>query len=296
MQQRVTVAPAPPATIDHFVDGSNYVKKQHQRELELLYSKNQTLSRIRKEFTDCQQFNFEAYLEHHQIPVDFGLDVMVQMALHKRTTFPTLAGILRRHYDGYANPSQLTANMLEHCVKARIVIWDPTTEQFIVMFNITDEVQRDLDRYQYPLPMVVPPLRVMDNRDTGYFTHRSSILLRKNHHDDDVCLDHINRVNRIPFVINYDTAHMISGAWRNLDRPKPGETQADYDKRVKAFEKYDASSKDVIAKLLAYGNEFYLTHRYDKRGRVYCQGYHVNYQGAPWNKAVIELANKEFVE
>ena len=288
--------PEEPAPIDHFVDGSNYVRKQHQRELELLYSKNQTLARIRKEFTDCQSFNFEAYLEHHQIPVDFGIDVLVQMALHKRTTLPTLAGILRHHYDGTANPSQLTADMLERCVQARIVLWDEVTSQFVVMFNITDQVQRDLDRYQYPLPMVVQPLQVMTNRDTGYFTHRSSIILRKNHHDDDVCLDHINRVNSIRFSIDFDTAHMIANSWRNLDKPKTGESRADFDKRVKAFEKYDASSKDVINKLLAYGNEFYLTHRYDKRGRVYCQGYHVNYQGAPWNKAVIELYDKEFVD
>jgi hypothetical protein len=290
--------PSEPDTIDHFIDGSNYVRRQHQRELELLYSKNQTLTRIRQEFTDCRQFNFGAYLEHHRIPVDFGIDVLVQMVLHKRTTLPTLAGILRHHYDdaGHANPSQQTAHMLEQCVKARIVIWDEVASMFVVMFNITDEVQRDLDRYQYPLPMVVPPLRVMDNRDTGYFTHRSSIILRKNHHDEDVCLDHINRVNRIRFSINFDTAYMVSNSWRNLDRPKTGESKADFDKRVKAFEKYDASSKDVISKLLAHGNEFYLTHRYDKRGRVYCQGYHVNYQGAPWNKAVIELADKEFVD
>ena len=38
---------------------------------------------------------------------------------------------------------------------------------------------------------------------------------------------------------------------------------------------------------------FYLPHKYDKRGRTYCQGYHVSYQGAAWNKAVIEFANEE---
>jgi hypothetical protein len=47
---------------------------------------------------------------------------------------------------------------------------------------------------------------------------------------------------------------------------------------------------------LQEGNEFCLTHKYDKRGRIYCQGYPVNYQGALWNKAVIQLAAKEIVE
>jgi len=36
-----------------------------------------------------------------------------------------------------------------------------------------------------------------------------------------------------------------------------------------------------------------LTHKYDKRGRCYSQGYHVNPQGNDWNKAVIEFAEKE---
>jgi DNA-directed RNA polymerase len=52
----------------------------------------------------------------------------------------------------------------------------------------------------------------------------------------------------------------------------------------------------VIGILEEYGNEFYLTHRYDKRGRVYCQGYHISYQGNAWNKSVIELADKEIIE
>jgi hypothetical protein len=144
--------------------------------------------------------------------------------------------------------------------------------------------------------MVIRPKAVIDNRDTGYLLTRGSVILRKNHHEDDVCLDHINRMNRVKFTINLDTATMIANRWRNLDRPKEGETKQDFDKRVKAFEKYDRTAKDVIGLLTQHGNEFYLTHRYDKRGRTYCQGYHVSYQAAPWNKAVIELADKELVE
>ena len=43
------------------------------------------------------------------------------------------------------------------------------------------------------------------------------------------------------------------------------------------------------------GNHFYLTHRYDKRGRTYAQGYYINPQGNEWNKAVLEFADKEIV-
>lgn len=177
-----------------------------------------------------------------------------------------------------------------------LVDWSAALKLFIVKFDISPEVQAEIDRFQYPLPMVIKPMKVRNNHDTGYILSRNSLILKKNHHDDDICLDHINRVNNIKFTLNFDTAHMIANSWRNLDKPKSGETKQDFDRRVRAFEKYDRTAKDVINLLVQYGNEFYLTHKYDKRGRIYCQGYHVNYQGAAWNKAVIELADKEFVE
>ena len=271
-------------------------KLSHQIDLEVLYNKNQTISRIRQEFEDCKEFDFAKYMAQHNIPEDFGFDLLVQMVLHKRTTLPTLVGILRKHFEPAADASQLAADYILRSAEADLLNWNPTTRQLIIIFGISEDVQRDLDRFQFPLPMVVRPRIVRDNRDTGYVQTRNSIILRKNHHEDDVCLDHINRVNAVKFTINYDTAHMIRNQWRNLDKPKQGEPKIDFMKRVKAFEKYDKSSKEVIDLILKYGNEFYLTHKYDKRGRIYCQGYHINYQGTPWNKAVIQLSDKEICE
>jgi hypothetical protein len=262
-----------------------------QLKLEYLYNKNQTLKRIREEFLECEEVNFIEWFNEIDINPDFALDLLVQMVLHKRTTLPILAAILRPHYED----TQKTVDEIQKAVDHNLVSWNHENQQLIVNININDELKAEIDRYQFPLPMVVPPRPVTDNRDTGYITTRGSILLRKNHHDEDVCLDHINRVNATKFAIDIDTANMIQNSWRNLDQPKPNEPESEFRKRVKAFEKYDRSSRQVMQLLLSEGNELYLTHKYDKRGRVYCQGYHVNYQGAPWNKAVIELADKEIV-
>jgi hypothetical protein len=267
-------------------------KLAHQIELETLFSNNQTISRIKREFTECKEFDFLAYIDEHAIPEDFGLALLVQMVLHKRTTLPTMVGILRHYAMG---DCQLAADLILKAVEIDLCDWDAKRKELVIKFDISADVQADLDRYQYPLPMVIRPRLVTDNTETGYCLTKGSILLRDNHHEEDVCLDHINRVNSIRFSIDHDTANMIQNRWRNLDKPKPGESKFEFQKRVRAFEKYDRSAKEVITKLLKYGNEFYLTHRYDKRGRTYCQGYHVNYQGAPWNKAVIELADKEIV-
>ena len=40
---------------------------------------------------------------------------------------------------------------------------------------------------------------------------------------------------------------------------------------------------------------FYLTHKYDARGRVYCQGYHLSYQSDDFTNALIEFAEGEKV-
>ena len=263
----------------------------HQRELEKLYNKNQLIPRIKAEFLNCEQFDFCEYMQEKDIPIGFGMDLLVQMALHKRCTLPILAGILDKHF----NYPQKTTDMIRRCAEADLVDWSPTLKVFVVKFTISADVQEELDRFQFPLPMVTLPALVKTNRDTGYYTSSGSIILKKNHHEDDVCLDHINRMNRLKLTINQDVVTLVKNQWRNLDKAKDGETREDFEKRKRAFEKYDRTSRDVIKLIQQEGEHFHLTHKYDKRGRTYCQGYHINYQGAPWNKAVVHFADAEEV-
>lgn len=266
-----------------------------QCELETLFNKNQLLPRMRKEFMT------EEVLKHCQeteIHYPFALDLMAQMALHKRANVETLVGILARHFDDQESPYQACADMLWMAVEADFVDFDTFSEQFVFKYDVTDEVKVELERFQYPLPFVVEPKPVHSNEDTGYFTSKGSILLKNNHHEDDVCLDHINRVNKMKLRINSDTARMVKNQWKNLDHPKQGETKEEFEKRVKAFEKYDRVSREVMESIcLTDENQgFWLTHRYDKRGRTYAQGHHVQYQGTAWNKAVVEFYDKELVK
>ena len=260
-----------------------------QIELEQLFNKNQLIPRIRREFTDCDKFDFVKYIKECGLPPLFGIDLLVQMALHKRASLVTLIGCLRHHF----NDGQQTCDAIYKAAECDLVDYSVQERVFIVKFSISADVQAELDKFQFPLPMIVKPMPVTNNKETGYITGRGSIILRNNHHEDDVCLDHINRMNSIKFTINPNTAKMVKHTWRNLDKPKDGETKEDFQKRKRAFEKYDRTAKEVIGMLT---DEFYLTHKEDKRGRTYCQCYHVTYQGAAWNKAVIEFAEKELIE
>lgn len=263
----------------------------HQIELEKLYNKNQLIPRIKAEFTGCKEINFAEIFQANGIPLDFGFALLVQMALHKRAELPTIVGLLRSH----CQTAQEVVDLIQKMCELDLCHWHPIQHVLVTAITISEDVQAELDRFQFPLPMVIEPREVKTNRDTGYILNRGSIILKKNHHGDDVCLGHINRQNRIKLTINRDTAQMVKNSWRNLDKPKEGESKEDFEKRKRAFEKYDRTCHDVIDLLTEHGNEFYLTHKYDKRGRIYCQGYHISYQSAPWNKAQIELADKEVI-
>lgn len=263
-------------------------KLDHQIELEKLYSNNELIPRMRKVFED---FGAKEVLEDHSINEKLGMTVLVQMALRKRCQLTVLVGLVRN----LMPTAQAAMDEVDKCVQAGLVTWSGT--EFITVFTMPADVQAELDRFQYPLPMVVRPRHLTKNTQTGYLASGAtgSVILKGNHTDDDVCLDHLNRMNRVKLCINLDTALTVKNKWRNLDKPKEDESHLDYQKRRKAFEKYTTHAYAVIAKVLEEGNEFYITHRYDKRGRVYSQGHYINPQGTEWNKSCIEFADKEII-
>lgn len=261
-----------------------------QYELEKMFSKYQLIECLTQAFRDA---DFSAALLEDAIPEDFGLSMLVQMALHKRADVSVLVGLHKRYFDSQPGPHQACADMILVMLEKAYFEWDPDSEKVVVEYEISSDLQLMIDRYQYPMPMVVEPNEVKGNRDTGYLTIKGSLLLRNNHHDGDICLDHINRMNQVPLALNTTVVAFVQNKWKNLDHRKADETQDDFEKRVRAFEKYDTTSRDVIDALLSYSDTFWLTHKYDKRGRTYCQGYHVNYQSNDWCKAVVEFAEPE---
>jgi hypothetical protein len=261
-----------------------------QMELERQFNKNQLLPRLRYEFridpitTHCQENNF---------PLEFAIDLLCQMVLHKRATVSTLVGLLHHHTGKSPEQLQACADLLLRAAEIDLVDYNSLARQFIIKMDVSEDVYDDLAKYQYPLPMMIEPKELTSNNDTGLYTHRSSVLLKQNHTDDDVCLDHINRVNKIKLVINPDTARNAVHQWRNQKHPKEGETKEDFNKRIEAFERFDKHAREVVDWAYTQGKEFWLTSRYDKRGRTYVMGYSINPQGADWQRSIIEFANKE---
>lgn len=251
---------------------------QNQIDLERLFAKNQTLTRIRSEF---ETEEWETYLAAWQIPHAFGIDLLAQMVLHRKADMSTLVGILRHHFTNEHGETdealQACCDMIWRAAEADLIDCFQSHWVFLYRYDVGPDVYDDLDRYQYPLPLVAPPKTIEHNAQNGYHTLKGGVVLNAGHRhakhfEDDLCLDHLNRVNQQKYQINADTARMVQNQWRGLEGPKPDDEPGDLEKRRKAFEKYDRVGRDVMEMICMTGQPFWLTHRYDSRGRCYAQG------------------------
>ena len=266
---------------------------ENQEMLEHFFNKRQTMPMLREEFMKMPEVLDR--ISTSGLDSEFCMDLLCHMALAKRHSPSALIGLLKKHFWSF----QETAEALEQAVHKDLVDFDMRTEQFILVFDVGAKNHELIRQYQYLPPMIVPPLNVKKNRGSGYLTIRNDSLMLKdthNHHDGDLCLDSLNKFNQIPLSVNTAVVKSIRNEWKNIDSMKPDETFQDFKKRLAAFEKYEKDSFFSIALMEETGNRFYLTHKSDKRGRTYCQGYHITYQGNSWNKACVEFADKELVK
>lgn len=260
--------------------------KDTQRGLEELFSKHQLLSVLRHEF---------AQMGDDQTVVEpaMATEALAQLYLHRQADPQTLVGILSPKY---GDPQTVADKLLLLC-EIDYLDFQESSGKFIVRYDVSTDVQEMLDRYQYPFPMVIPPRPVRKNFQTGYLTIRNSVVLNGSEYfdDKDMCLDHLNRANSVALALSMETVYSDEGKYLRPTR-EPDEDFAEFRKRQKQADVFYSTSVNVMETINSLSDELYLTHKYDRRGRCYASGYHVNYQGTDYNKAVLELANKEVIQ
>jgi hypothetical protein len=140
---------------------------------------------------------------------------------------------------------------------------------------------------QYLPPMVCEPLELTHNYSSGYLTHNDSLILGTgNHHDGDICLDVLNTMNKVALKLDTD---FLSTVEEEPTFELKNQEQTDQ------WHAFKQQSYEFYRLMVQQGNHFYLTHKVDKRGRIYAMGYHINTQGTAFKKAQLELVNEEIV-
>ena len=156
------------------------------------------------------------------------------------------------------------------------------------LIPISQKLVRYVMQSGYLPPLVCVPDELKNNYDSGYLTHNDCLVLgKKNGHSGDLCLDVLNRQNKI--AMRLDTAFLSTVEEEptfDLDTPEKVQQWSQFKK--KSYQRYSLIANQ--------GNKFYLTNKVDMRGRLYSQGYHVAVQGTGFKKAMIEFAHEELVE
>ena len=144
-----------------------------------------------------------------------------------------------------------------------------------------------IEESQFLPPMVCEPLELTHNYSSGYLTHNDSLILGTgNHHDGDICLDVLNTMNKVALKLDTEFLCKVEEA-PTFD--------LDTQDKLDQWNKFKEQSYMVYSLLASQGNQFYLNHKVDKRGRIYCHGYHVSTQGTSFKKAMLEFAKEELV-
>lgn len=159
----------------------------------------------------------------------------------------------------------------------------------VVKSNIplSDELIRFIDNSQYLPPMICEPKELLSNYSSGYLTHNDSLILGSgNHHDGDICLDVLNLMNKVQ--LSLDTQFLSSVE----EMPT---FDLDDQRKCEQWSEFKRQSYEFYLLIAKANNQFYLTHKVDKRGRIYASGYHITTQGTAFKKACIELAHQEVI-
>jgi hypothetical protein len=150
-------------------------------------------------------------------------------------------------------------------------------------YRVVDFIQTS----EYLPPMVCEPLELTHNFSSGYLTHNDSLILGTgNHHDGDICLDVLNTMNKVALRLDTDFLSTVE------EEPT---FELDSQEKTDLWNDFKRQSYAFYSLMVQQGNQFYLTHKVDKRGRIYASGYHITTQGTAFKKASIELAREEIV-
>lgn len=239
---------------------------------------------------------FEEISNEHPIKGEreFINDALVQIYLHRQADPVTMVSILSPKH----GLPQDVADGLVALAEMSYMDYDMTSKKFSLIYDISDDVKDQLERYQYPMPMVTPPREITNNYETGYETIEGCVILNSGSvyygKDIDVCIDHLNRVNAVPLVFDFDTINSVQGRYQKPVR-KHEEGFDDFNRRTKQARVFFDTSIEVMEGINNVSDEIYLTHKFDRRGRTYASGYHVNTQGTDYHKAAVQFANKELV-
>lgn len=156
-------------------------------------------------------------------------------------------------------------------------------------YQLPQALQEHLQNLIYLPPMLVPPKLITKNSDCGYLLdsdkNKGVVLKAINQHDFPLALDTINISNSVAYSLDPFVMGMEEVPSKPLDTPQ----------KAVQFYQHTTIARRIYGMIMNTGNRFYLNHKFDKRGREFMAGHHVNLQSYEYKKASINLYKQETI-
>lgn len=175
-------------------------------------------------------------------------------------------------------------------------------ERYIINhLTFNDTLSKRIKLSCYLPPLIEQPKPILNNFQSGYLTINDSVILgdKENSHHHSLALDTLNTLNQNRYELDEYIISHYQKQWHKdeLDEDEFSLLTVDEQHQylidkgnfVKYQEQFDTLTPMLVGKTL------YFNHKYDKRGRIYVQGYHYSPQGSSFEKACLNLAHKEII-
>lgn len=269
---------------------------EKQLHIESTYNKTQAHQFLKELLKET----LEPYWEHFPEPKDrkVAKSICAALLIHKKMYIHNLVEMMvKKSWLPSTTAASKIAEVIIQMMEVDMVdyIYKGKYLEIHSKWSMTEDMVNEYKNKIYKLPMVIPPNRVNmnhDNKGSGYYLDEKDSLILAHHHSKRICTDVIETLNNIPLTINKKVVkkavHTNSGCYQ-----KENESKEEFETRMEHW-KIFLKQTEFVHEMIG-DNSFYLTHKFDTRGRVYDMGYHVHTQGDSYSKAVIQLANEEVV-
>ena len=243
-----------------------------------------------KEYFSKEDKDLLKIIEKNGIDPEKAIELVSFMFCVDHANIDMLVGHMQRFFDSV----QDCCDWIDKAVDWDLV--DYNGKSFTAIWTAPKKLIKELCLYGYPMPFLIEPKERKYTSDSPYQTiEKDSVFCGDTYSNDDACLDVSNKQDVIKLKLNMSIVRLTKNQWKSLvGGQKPGEDKKHYQEKIEQFNKYDREARELLEEFK--DDEFYLIYNYDKRGRLYDQGYYIHSQGTDWNKACLEFAHEEIVE
>ena len=284
------------------LETSREISRLQQVTIEDTYDRKQIRTYLRDQIgTEDPYFNklhfeVETFCINHTVtsitPLELTTELMLTVLIIDRGPIQSVASNLAMNIDTDQVYLEKVCMCMTLLLAASGIVFDVERTQsdaYVVIpkFKLTGPLKDYIEQKKYLPPMVTVPKKWLSNKGGGYLTRNESCVLgHNNHHEGQQATDVLNILQDIALELDLEA----------LSYEETSNKVLDTDEKVKQFEHMCRESLVVYEDILNRGNEFYFVWKYDKRGRVYSSGYHINIQGTQYKKSIISFKRKELIE